>query len=336
MTGISADPGRSRRARAEALLAAKRPREAVRELGQAIASAPQDAGLHCLMAQAFLAMKEPQSAAEAAARAVSCQPNGEWGHRLLALAYKAIGAKDSALAEATEAARLAPTSPNALHTLGTCQLYAGQLRQAAATAERLRSLAPEWPLSHQLLTLVALRRKRNDAMEHARRAVEQDPLSAYNWNNLGAAYVRQSRRVEAAKTFVHALELDPTNEVAQRNLKGLVMPLSAVGKDRGWRLLIIAPLAIPFAVYFQLTLRRKLPEAIRKEFLATPVGRIELAVVAVALLLSVGGIVLSAESGQEGAAPYLTILLVAVFLYAVLRGFDTVVWWLSHRPRRSR
>jgi Flp pilus assembly protein TadD len=287
------------------------------------------------MAQAFLAMKEPKSAAEAAARAISCQPDGEWGHRLLALAYKALGAKDRSLAEASEAARLAPVSPQALHTLGTCQLGAGQVRQAAATAERLRSLAPEWPLSHQLLTLVALKQRGSDAVEHALRAIEQDPLSAYNWNNLGAAYVRQSRRVEAAKTFIHALELDPTDEVAQRNLKGLVMPLTSVRRDRGWRMLILAPLTIPFAVYFQLTLRRKLPETIRTEFLATPVVRIEMVVVVVALLLSVGGIVLSEESGQEGAAPYLVILLVAGLLYAVLRGADTVRWWLSHRPRRN-
>ncbi len=324
------------RARAEALLAARRPQEAVKELSRALALAPDDAALHCLMAQALLAAGDVRGAIAAAKRAVSCEPGGEWGHRLLALSLKATGAMDRALAEANEAVRLAPESRNTVHTLGTCQLDGGQLKQASATARRLVSLAPEWSMSHQLSCRVALRHGDSyEAMQHARSALALDPLSATDWNNLGVALQAQGEHLEAAKVYVRTLQLDPTLTAARMNLKRLVMPLTVIRRERTLRTVLLVPFWMPRVLYFQIILRRKLPDSIRNDFLATPVRPLEGALMAVAVVGSCGILVVSAVTGAVTSFLYSFVLVGATVIYSLVRLADTVRWWLCHRQPRS-
>ena len=82
-----------------------------------------------------------------------------------------MGKRRPALAAAREAARLAPMLPESLFALASAELAAGQFRPARQSAERLRLLAPDRALSHQMLGLIALRERKNkEAEAHYRRA----------------------------------------------------------------------------------------------------------------------------------------------------------------------
>ncbi|MFZ0178801.1 MAG: hypothetical protein WAL84_02875, partial [Candidatus Dormiibacterota bacterium] len=206
---------------------------------------------------------------------------------MFAIASGKTGAKYDALAAAIEAVRLAPQLPSAVYTPASSQLAVGQLTEASTTAERVRALAPNWNLSHQLLCRVALKQKAwSKAEQHAKRALELDPLSAIDWNSLGIAYQGRREPLEAAKTYVKALDLDPTMTYAQTNLKRVVMPMTTVTTTRVVRAFLLLPLFMPTSLYFSLVLRRKLPKTVQAEFLATPLKPLEALMIVVAFGLS--------------------------------------------------
>jgi DNA-binding NtrC family response regulator len=62
-------------------------------------------------------------------------------------------------------------------------------------------------------------RRLSAALEHARKAVSADPGSSEGFNLLGALHEILGDVAEAQKSYRIALDLDPTNEVAAKNLQ---------------------------------------------------------------------------------------------------------------------
>ena len=106
--------------RADALLALKRPREALEHLARALAAEPDDPYLHCRAAQAHLELHEPEEALRAARAAVALAPDEEWCHRLGAIALTQLHAHRAGPRRRPEAARLAPELPATQMTLARC------------------------------------------------------------------------------------------------------------------------------------------------------------------------------------------------------------------------
>lgn len=216
--------------RAEALIDAGRPADALPLLTQAIAAEPGNARAYCLQSLALMKQEQYPAALRAAEAAVRLEPAGEWGHRLRAIVLLEMGRKREALAPAREAARLAPWEPSVLHTLARSELASGNRRAARETAERLRSAAPEWSSSHELLGLIELQGRNARAAEaHYRDALRLHPGSWVAMNNLGLALQQQGRRKEAIECFHQAARLNPSKDLIRKNLSGAVRNYVGVG-----------------------------------------------------------------------------------------------------------
>jgi tetratricopeptide (TPR) repeat protein len=175
-------------AQAESLMGVARHAEAIGLLQRAIQADPQALRPRCQLSLALLNVGQRPRALKAADEAVLIDPTNEWLHRLRSIILCQMGKRRPALASAREAARLAPMLPEAVYALASAELANGQTRPARQSAERLRMLAPDRALSHQMLGLIALKeRKFKEAEAHYRRAVELDPLSWQYRNNLGLA-----------------------------------------------------------------------------------------------------------------------------------------------------
>jgi len=158
-------------------------------------------------------------------RAIAVAPENDWAHRLHSIALRNCARRHDAVAAAKEAVRLQPMIPHNWHTLASAQMNIFELKEARASAEHLRELAPDWELSHQMLALVALKEERyKEAEEHCRRELEVNPNSYFGMNNLGVALLNQKRKREAVEHFTRAAKINPQAEVARNNLA------SAVGK----------------------------------------------------------------------------------------------------------
>jgi Flp pilus assembly protein TadD len=191
----------------------------VRWLRRSLASSPEDARLHCLMAQATLACGRPADALKAAETAAALTADEEWPQRLRAIALGGLKRPSEAVRAAVDAVRLGPDTPQAHLVLAESQLADRQVDAARRTTARLVELAPDWAATHDLLGRIALARHQGaDAEEHFRRALALDPQDAAIHNNLGAALGAQGRSKESIDAYHAAARLDPRFDLARRNL----------------------------------------------------------------------------------------------------------------------
>lgn len=229
-------------ARAQALVDLRRYEEARPWLARAVAADPSRVDAYCLLGLVQWRTGDPDGALRVAEQGVGANPSHEWPHRLRSAILLEKRKWRAALDEAREAARLAPTTRECLHQLARAEWSAGKRREAEATAERLREMAPGWASTHELLGQMALQRRRwRECEEHYRRALALDPRSWLALNNLAVALQRQGREKEALELFEAAARADPENQLVHRNLKGAIdRTLSDVGLSRLPRAVLVA------------------------------------------------------------------------------------------------
>lgn len=136
------EPGDRTAALAISLLEARRPHDALTQVRQGLASAPDDPLLHAVHAAVLLDLGDRDGALDAAHRALAIDPSLGWAHELRARALLRGGDADEAVAAATEAVRLDPTSDQGWYLLSCAELQAGDRRAAATHAEGLRRRSP--------------------------------------------------------------------------------------------------------------------------------------------------------------------------------------------------
>ena len=109
------------------------------------------------------------------------------------------------------------------HTLTRAQIDNQKILDAAATAEKLRELAPEWYFTHETISLLAWHRNDWPTMEaSARTALALDPESGTAMYYLAMAQLNQKRRSEAIESLYEAARLDPRNQQVRRELHRVV------------------------------------------------------------------------------------------------------------------
>ena len=201
------------------LIRAGRQQDAIGLLGRALAAAPDDYELHCLLAQAYIGLRRPADALGSAEQASRLAPQDEWPHRLRSIALRRLGRQREAVAAATESVRLAPQEPYARHSLAEAFLAAKRDDEAYAQAYEAVRLAPENGDMYDLIGRCMIRKHMyRDAEASFRHALQLDPNDAAAHNNLGVVLNGTGHRVEAVKEFNEAARLDPSFETARRNL----------------------------------------------------------------------------------------------------------------------
>ncbi len=204
--------------RANALLDARRPGDAITLLLQLASRDPGNAQTLCLLSLAYLQVGQPQDALAAADGAAAANPSAEWPHRLRSSALVKLGRPNEALAAASVAVALAPDLPEARILLAEAQIANGRLDEARAAAEQARSLAPDRPGGHVMLSMVAAQAGRwREVEHHARAALALDPEDTAALNNLGVALQKLGHRREAVHYLGTASRLDPRNPLYKTN-----------------------------------------------------------------------------------------------------------------------
>jgi tetratricopeptide (TPR) repeat protein len=204
--------------RANALLDAKRPGDAITLLLHLASRDPGNAQTLCLLSLAYLQVGQPQDALAAAESAAAANPTAEWPQRLRSSALVKLGRANEALAAASVAVALAPNLPEARILLAEAQIANGRLDEARAAAEQARSLAPDRPGGHVMLSMVAAQAGRwREVEHHARAALALDPEDTAALNNLGVALQKLGHRREAVHYLGTASRLDPRNPLYKTN-----------------------------------------------------------------------------------------------------------------------
>lgn len=239
---MSSPPAASAVHRAQVLLDARRPEEALELLAHAVASDPEDLRAHCLMALALIRLNRPGDATRAAERGAAVDPSAEWPQRLRALALLAQGRKRQALEAANEAVRLAPEVAQTHIVLASAEAARSHLRAAREAAARAVELAPEDANAHATLGEIALRQgDAQDAERAYRTALSLDPEDAAAHNNLGVALDRLGRHAEAREAYTAAARFDPRQEVSPQNVARNARQFITGG---GWAVAIAATIVL--------------------------------------------------------------------------------------------
>jgi tetratricopeptide (TPR) repeat protein len=172
-------------ARAEALLDAGRPQQAVELLSKELATEPDDADLLRVLARAQL-LVDPAEALASAQLLIAREPESQDGYYLAAVAHDELGDRKAAVESARAAMAIAPDDPYVLMAFAIT-----------------RSRRP-WG--------------RRESMRAAERAIEVAPEDSAGYIAAGSVELHSGHWRRSAKWFERALEIDPHDQMAQINL----------------------------------------------------------------------------------------------------------------------
>jgi tetratricopeptide (TPR) repeat protein len=240
-----------RRLLAQALVAQGKPAEAVQELEEAHAAAPNDVELTFLLASGYLRLKKNDAADRLFAEVVRARPIAET-HVLIARTYRDAGNFTRAQKELNAALEMDPRVRRAHYYLGTIDLMSEgivRLEPAIANFEAEMKVSPADPATSLGLGLALVHARRPaEALPHLQRAVKTEALQGNGFYYLGRCLLALDRPAEAAVALQRSLELarSTSGTVEGKNIHyQLGLALRAAGKteeaaahfaeaDRAW------------------------------------------------------------------------------------------------------
>ena len=188
--------------------------EANEHLGRAIVLNPKQPEAHIVQGLAYLQQEQYDKSAEVFLEGIRHNPKNADLHFNLGTAYDKLNRFDDVVQEMETAIKLDPHHADALNYLGYSYADRGiRIDQAISLTKQAVALKPEngyyvdslgWAFfkSGQLTeALVELKR--------AATLVGDDPVI---YEHLGDIYAKQQRLADAREAWLHALELDPTNQ----------------------------------------------------------------------------------------------------------------------------
>jgi len=205
--------------RAQLLLQQKRPADAEREAGLAIAQAPDHPEGHALLAISRLEQNQREPALEAARTAVGLAPDAAYYHYIHALVLHRLSQDKEAVGAVQEAIRLAPEEEDNFSLLASIRLGLGEWNAALVAAEQALALNPEHTgaINLRAMALVRLGRKA-EAVQSVDFALERNPDSALSHANQGWNQLHRNEPTRALEHFREALRLDPDLEFARQGM----------------------------------------------------------------------------------------------------------------------
>lgn len=227
---------------------------AINTLQQSIDRMPENPLSHSNLAQFYLELNRFPEAEEAARKAVQLDPFTVAHQLKLIQALRASGKLTEAAECARQIIRRHPLSPDGYLALGRCLNLLGELEAAEATYQTALQLATVSANIHyeyslffscqdrfeeaesiirqgleldpghagchlELGNLLSRHPEKRDAAIAAyQEAIRLSPTLAFVHNQLGAAYLEAGRLEEAETVFRKAIEINPKEELAYRNL----------------------------------------------------------------------------------------------------------------------
>ena len=200
----------TRRLLAQALVANGQPDQAVRELEEARAAAPNDLELAFAEASAYLGLKKPELAARLFALIVEARPLPQT-HVLIGRTYRDFGDHERARAELRAALKQDPRVRRAHYYLGNMIVkekgMAG-LEEAIPEFQAELKLQPQDPLANLELGIALVDTQQfEEALAPLEIAARSDSPQARTLYYLGRAQLGVDRRAEAVASLKRALEL---------------------------------------------------------------------------------------------------------------------------------
>jgi tetratricopeptide (TPR) repeat protein len=205
--------------RAHVLLAQSRPADAERELLPALASSPDNAEVHALLALCRTRQERPADALDPATTAVGLAPDWPFTHYIHAVVLRDLGKLKHALDAIAEAIRLDPADADNFTVQSSIHLRRDDWSSALASAEAALRLAPEDNTAANLraMSLVRLGRK-EEAVHTVSRNLSRNPNDAFSHANQGWNALHRNDPRLAQEHFREALRLDASMDYARQGL----------------------------------------------------------------------------------------------------------------------
>lgn len=206
-------------ARARLLLAQSRPADAERELLPALATSPDNAEVHAILALCRLRLKRPADALQSATAAVGLSPDWAFTHYIHAIVLRELGQHKPALAAIAEAIRLDPDDADHFTAQASIHLQSENWSAALASADTALRLNPEDNNAANLRAMALVRLGRKDEAVHAvDQNLSRDPNDAFSHANQGWNALHRNDPRRAQEHFREALRLDSTMDYARQGL----------------------------------------------------------------------------------------------------------------------
>lgn len=243
--------------RANLLLAQGRPKDAEKQLADALRSEPENDYALALLARCKFDQKQYQDGIEVIQRAIRIMPHEGYYFYLLAYGYYQLDTNASALRYLQRAVELSPWTAEFFGLWGLVLLEEKDFEQALQKANEGLAIDPENITCLNVRSTALNKLKRvDDAIETMQDALEMDPENAYTHTTVGWNLLEKGRHKEAAGHFREALRLHPNMEGAREGLKQALKSkippykwllqysfwINNKGKSARW--------AIPLGIYF--------------------------------------------------------------------------------------
>jgi tetratricopeptide (TPR) repeat protein len=205
--------------RARKLLDLNKPAAVLELVAPAIASDPDNATLHSMMAAALERSGRYEEAIDAAEKVLALDPENVYAHWLRAECFwwtNRYVEREQALRDALA---IDPLDFDCLVGLAAIAADRGREEEAYRVSGSAIGTYPARPFAWQCRAYVALKfGDWEEAERCARKALELSPANARLHATLGSALAGQKRAVEAIECFERALELDPNEQAAAVSL----------------------------------------------------------------------------------------------------------------------
>jgi tetratricopeptide (TPR) repeat protein len=179
---------------------------------------PESVDAHLAAGQALVNLKQYAAANVHLAKALAARPNNTFALRLASIASFHEGKMARADELIRRAIELQPNDAMHWYHLAWMRFRQGLFDAAEKHARRALELQPE---SADTINLIAICQRGNPETQYRQylRALEIDPQNAVVHSNLGSYYMNCTRDYAAAEaSFRRALEINPTDRSAQKNL----------------------------------------------------------------------------------------------------------------------
>lgn len=196
---------------------------AVEEFRRALAMEPSNTGYQRNLAFALVHLGESTEPIGYLEKVVASTPNDSAAMTLLGVLLEQLGRKDEAGRYLEEATRAPKAEANAFVQLGLYQARGGNHASAVLSLQRAAELKKEARTYELLGGSLAELERLADAEEAFREACELAPDNAAMVANLGAVIAQQGALERAIPHLKRAVELDPANEMFQKNLKAALL-----------------------------------------------------------------------------------------------------------------
>lgn len=206
--------------RAQLLLAQGRPKDAERQLADALRIEPENDYALGLLARCKYDQKQVQEGIEVVKRAIRAMPHEGYYYYLLAFGYYQLDQHEPALRYLQRAVELSPWSAEFFGLWGLVLLEEKKFELALQKAnEGLAVDAENITCLNVRSTALNKLRRVDDAMETMQDALEKDPENAWTHTTVGWNLLEKGRHKDAARHFREALRLQPNLDNAREGLK---------------------------------------------------------------------------------------------------------------------